>query len=202
VEERAVDSPAEGSGAVAAGLPVPDVLLGADAPCEECRGALGATYYLANGHGLCVACEARLQGSYARAVTLGLLAAIGCVALYYAVYAAIGMRFVFITVLAGVAVGAAVRKGAHASQLLRHRWAAVVLTYLAAAATYAHSLLDLPEVHGHGDAIVRSLYLPVLMVIQQKNIVTLILLAFGLHEAWKFSGPPRVRIEGPYRASQ
>jgi hypothetical protein len=202
VEEPAVDSPTELGSAASTPLPVPEILLGADAPCEECGGKLGATYYLANGHGVCVACEARLQGSYARALLLGAAAAVGCVALYYGIFAALQMRFAFVAVVAGVAIGAAVRKGAHASQLLRHRWTAVVLTYLATAATYAHSLLELAEVHGLPDALVRALYLPAVMLMQQKNIVTLILLAFGLHEAWKFSAPPRLRIEGPYRASQ
>lgn len=178
--------------------PVPDVVVAAGSPCEECRAPIGERYYLVNGHGVCAACEQRLQGSFRNALALGLLAAIGCIALYYAVFALLQMRFVFVAVVAGVAIGAAVRKAAHAGTLLRYRWLAVVLTYLATAATYAHSVLEMPDVGDPVQAFLRALYLPVLMVMHQKNLVTLVLLGFGLHEAWKFSAPPRARIEGPF----
>ena len=198
VEQTGTQSGADAGPARALTTPVPEILVSKGSPCEECGAGLGDSYFLVNGHGVCAACEERLQGSFARALLLGVPAAGASVAVYYAVLVALDMRFVFAAVLAGVAVGSAVRKGAEAGRHVGYRWLAVALTYLAATAMYAHSILELPSAPTGVNLVVHALYLPLLMLLQQKNIVTLILLGFGLHEAWKFSAPPRVRVEGPF----
>lgn len=166
-------------------------------PCADCAQPLAEQFFLLNGAPICPRCSGRLEGSPRHAVLFGLSATLASIAAYYAIFLLTGFRFVFIAVLAGVFIGAAVRKGAHASKRLRYRWFSVVLTYLAVVATYAHTVAEMPFVTSGADAILRSLYLPLLMIAGQKNVVTLILLGFGLHEAWKFSGPPYAHIEGP-----
>jgi hypothetical protein len=167
-------------------------------PCSACERPLADQFFVRNGDVICAACLDSEAGSFREALALGLGAAVLDIALYYAIVFLFHWRFLFIAVIAGVLIGTAVRRGARASTLLRYRWLAVVLTYVTVAATYAHALAEMSEVSGPVDAVLRSLYLPLVMLVWRKNLVTLILLGFGVHEAWKFSAPPYVLVEGPF----
>jgi hypothetical protein len=169
-------------------------------PCAECGTKIIDTYYSVNGEAVCPTCREALDGSFRHSMLLGLCAGLLCVALYHAVYYLFEWRFVLVAVLAGVLVGSGVRKGARAGTQLRYRWLAVVITYVASAATYSQAILELPGQQAPLEAMVKSLYLPVMMLIERKNLVTLVMLGFGLHEAWKFSAPPYVNQEGPFIA--
>jgi hypothetical protein len=141
-----------------------------------------------------------LDGSTARAVRLGAGAAILTAAVYYAVYALWHMNFVLIAVIAGVFIGLAVRRGAQGNRARRFRFIALGLTYLCVVSTYLPALLEMADVRNLTVAVIRAVYLPLLMLISMKNPVTLILLGFGLHEAWKLSAPPVVNVDGPFSA--
>jgi hypothetical protein len=168
------------------------------APCERCHSAIAESYYVANGRVICLACRERLHGSTSLALGLGVGAALLSAAVYYVVELVWDVNFVLVAVLAGALVGLAVRRGAKSSRAPRYRWLALVLTYLCVVSTYAPSLLDMPNVDGPLSAALRSLYLPLLMLVSMRNPVTLILLVFGLHEAWKLSAPPVVNVDGPF----
>jgi hypothetical protein len=180
--------------------PVPPALteVAAGTPCGRCATSIRGQYFVANGHVVCANCRESLDGSTARAVRLGLAAAVVTAAAYYAVYALAHMNFVLIAVIAGVFIGLAVRRGAQGNRAQHFRFIALGLTYLTVVSTYLPALLEMPGVSSLGAAIVRALYLPVLMLISMKNPVTLILLGFGLHEAWKLSAPHRVNVDGPF----
>ena len=171
------------------------------APCTSCATAITDRFFVRNGEVICPSCLGSLDGSFRDALALGLGAALLSIGLYYAIFFVAHARFVFIAVIAGVLIGGGVRRGARATPLLRYRWLAVVLTYVAVAATYAHALVEMSVVTDVVDAALRSLYLPLAMLVSHKNLVTLILLGFGLHEAWKFSAPPYVHVDGPFSAT-
>ncbi|HEX7480495.1 MAG TPA: hypothetical protein VF331_22030 [Polyangiales bacterium] len=173
----------------------------AGAPCEHCTVPIGDTYFTVNGHATCPKCEADLGGSLRVALALGLGAALLNVAAYHAIYWLLHMRFALVSVTAGVLIGEAVRRGAKASKSLGYRWLAVTLTYLTAVTTYALALMDSTGSDNPAATMLRSLVLPFVMLAARENIVTLILLGFGLHEAWKFSAPPYAHIEGPFKTS-
>lgn len=170
-------------------------------PCERCGAAIPESYFVANGHVICPACRKRLQGSMPLALGYGLIAAIGCSGSYYLVRAIWGSNFVLVAVLAGVAIGLGVRRGAQSSRATRYRVLSLGLTYACIVSTYAAALLEMPGVDDAFSAGVRALYLPVLMLIGMKNPVTLILLGFGLHEAWKLSAPALVNVDGPFSSA-
>ena len=182
--------------------PVPPALteIAAGTPCGRCGTSIRGQYFVANGHVVCAACRESLQGSISASVRLGLLATIATVAAYYAVYALWKLNFVLIAVLAGVFIGLAVRRGAQGNRSRRFRFIALGLTYLCVVSTYLPALLELPDVNGVLLAGLHALYLPFLMLVSMKNPVTLILLGFGLHEAWKLSAPHLVNVDGPFRA--
>lgn len=173
--------------------------IAAGTPCGRCGIELQSHYYVANGHVVCDPCRERLRGSGSAALGYGVTAAVLSAALYYLVYLIWHSNFVLVAVLAGVCIGLAVRRGAKGSRLQRFRFLALGLTYLCVVSTYAPALMEMPGVDGPLQAAGRSLYLPFLMLISMKNPVTLILLGFGLHEAWKLSAPHVVNVDGPFR---
>lgn len=182
--------------------PVPPALaeIAAGTPCGRCGCRIQNQYFVANGHVVCTECRESLEGSTWRAVGLGLGAGALTVGVYYAVYFLWQMNFVLIAVLAGVAIGLAVRRGAQGNRAQRFRFIALGLTYLCVVSTYVPALLAMPGVDNVAQAAWRTLYLPVLMLISMKNPVTLILLAFGMHEAWKLSAPHVIAVDGPFAA--
>ena len=172
--------------------------IAAGTPCQRCGTQIQVRYFVANGHVVCTHCRESLNGSTARAIGFGAAAAVLSAAVYYLVFSLWQMNFVLIAVIAGVAIALAVRRGAQGNRAPRFRWIALGLTYLCVVSTYYPALLAMPGVDGPLSAALRSLYLPFLMLISMKNPVTLILLGFGMHEAWKLSAPHLVNVDGPF----
>lgn len=114
------------------------------APCAECRGPIVDTYFEADKGVICAACQSRLtagaahanQGHLWRAVVLGVTAAMGSAAVYFALLATIGREMTVLLLILGFVVGKAVRVGSGGRGGRRFQWLAVALTYLAVAATY------------------------------------------------------------------
>lgn len=173
----------------------------AGTPCGRCGASIRGKYFVANGHVVCSKCRERLQGTIAGALRLGAGAAVLSAAVYYAIWALWQLNFVLIAVIAGIAIGLAVRRGAQGNRATRFRFLALGLTYLCVVSTYLPPLLELPDVHSPLMAALRASYLPFLMLVRLKNPVTLLLLGFGLHEAWKLSAPNVLNVDGPFYAS-
>jgi hypothetical protein len=115
------------------------------APCAECRGAIGDTYYEADQSVICAACHARLtapgarhmsDGRFARALAFGGFAAFAGAAGYIALLATTGRELTLALLPIGFVVGRAVRMASAGRGGRRFQWLAVTLTYLAIATTY------------------------------------------------------------------
>jgi hypothetical protein len=96
-------------------------------------------------------------------------------------------------------VGWAVRKGADGRGGLRFQILAVVLTYWAVGLAYAplilkDSTMALPVQFFYVFA------LPILVITGGgSGIITAIIIAVGLRQAWRMTAVPTLKIEGPYR---
>ena len=114
------------------------------APCAECRAAIVDTYFEWDGRVICAACQPRVaqslasprHGSMARALGLGLLAAVVAAAMYYAASALVGREIVVALLLVGFVIGKAVRVGSGGRGGKRYQWLAAGLTYATIASTY------------------------------------------------------------------
>lgn len=166
--------------------------------CRACAGDLDRGHVRINGRAVCVSCHRKMRGSPLLAVAAGLGAAILAVALYYAVLAAFSVRFLPVAVLAGVMVGAAVRRGRGYHVSMPYRLYAIGLTYLAVVSTYTHAVLELPTATSSWQAWLDTWTLPVRMAAEGKSLVTLVLLSLGMFEAFRFSAPPLAKVEGPF----
>jgi len=116
----------------------------AEATCAVCRQPVGATYYDVNGNVTCPRCRGQIlatwnRGSpgkrFAKAFALGSAAAVLGAGGYFAFVALSGMDWSLVTVLIGLFVGVAVRKGSNGRGGWRYQALAMFLTYCAIAAT-------------------------------------------------------------------
>lgn len=202
IDSTAVLSPdlrmVESKGEVQTRVDMPRALAAEAQRCRRCGGGLLPSYFRISGLPVCAPCRVALGGSWPRVCAYALVAGALGAAVYYAVLAVLGVRFVLSPVLAGVLVGIAVSRGAGVDRLLGQRLFAMLITYIAAAGTYTHSVFEMQGVAGLNDAVRQALVLPLAMAIQGKNWVSLILLGLGLHEAFRFAAPTRTSVQGPF----
>ena len=112
--------------------------------CGVCKQAVGATYYEVNGNVTCQRCRGHILaawsrgspvGRFAKALGLGLGAAVVGAGIYFAILAATGINFGLVAVLVGLFVGGAVRKGSGGRGGWRYQALAIFLTYTAVVVT-------------------------------------------------------------------
>ncbi len=119
-----------------------------DVRCAACGDQL-AMYFQVNAAIACRRCKDRVVaargGSHlpalVKATALGLVAAAGGSALYYGVAVLTGYEIGLISIVVGLLVGFAVRKGSRARGGWRYQALAMFLTYLAIASTYVPRVL-------------------------------------------------------------
>jgi len=171
-------------------------------PCARCAKPLESEYFELNGRATCPSCRAALDGNLPLAALAALPAGVVCTLLYYAIWEVWGMRFSLMAVITGVVVGNVVSRFSGMGARLLPRWVAVGVTYLSVVATYVHSVSEQAGDAPLWSVLRASLFLPFGMIYEGRNVVTLVLLAFGLHEAWQFSKPPNVHLAGPFRVAE
>lgn len=192
------------------GLPLPSDFERADMPvavqqtCAAGAHPLGASYYTINGRAICQACreqfdkQQRANGSFGLALLLGTGAAAVGAAIYYAIEAVTGYELGLVAIVVGVIVGKAVRRGAGARPGRIYRLMALMLTYMAMTATYVPLVLKEGGMHSLLGACILAFILPGLMLAKLENLLGTVILGIGLYEAYKYSAPPRLAIEGPF----
>ena len=188
--------------------------------CTMCQAPIQASYFEVGGAVACVGCgrEAGEQavtgspaGRFFRALAFGTLAgAVGC-GIYYAVRAVTGYEVGLISILVGFMVGGAVRAGSHRRGGWLYQGLAMLLTYLAIVCTYLpETLVAYREAMaketdaGTGLAVVMFVILLAVMMVAPflagiQNVIGILIIGFGLYEAWKMNRRQAVVVTGPYR---
>jgi hypothetical protein len=176
--------------------------------CKACSKPIDREYYHLNGKVTCKSCRNAIAAAVAtpegvlplaRAAGLGFVAAIAGAALYYGVIALANLEIGIIAIAIGYMVGWAVRKGAGGRGGRRFQVLAVVLTYWAVGLAYAplilrNSSMPLPM------AFFYVFALPVMVITAGgTGIITAIIIAVGLRQAWHMTAAPTLTIAGPYR---
>jgi hypothetical protein len=113
--------------------------------CSACQRSIPDTYFEANGRIFCEPCRDALMASLSggssaarllKGVGFGIAAAVVSAVVWYAIVKLTGYQLGIIAIAVGFAVGAAVRVGAEQRGGWAYQTIAVVLTYLAIAASY------------------------------------------------------------------
>jgi hypothetical protein len=172
--------------------------------CAFCRQPIQTDYYAVNDKVTCPRCHASLQqrlapgsvgGRSARALALGLAAAVVGGLAYFAIRVLTHLNIGLVAIGVGWLVGRAVRRGAGAAGGPAHQALAVGLTYLACAFGFAPYLAGKPF-----DAafLAKLLLMPVTAV---SSPIGYLILGYALYEAWRLNQRPALRVSGPLRVS-
>lgn len=178
---------------------------GKGATCAICQTAIDKTYFTANGAVVCERCKEQLaqrpQGFEAQSFVKGALFGSGVAALgsvvWYAIARFTGYEFGLLAIVIGVFVGKAVQKGAGFRSGVAYQLLAVGLTYVSIVAAYAPAAIA-----GSGEdvsilaVIIVCLAAPFLA--GSSNIIGILIIGFGIYEAWKYSKVAPIELAGPH----
>lgn len=125
--------------------------------CNVCKLEIGDTYYVINDQIICPRCKDTVEsaqqsgsgaGRFIRAGFYGALAATLGALIWYAVYKITdGWQFSLISIVIGILVGVAVRKGSNGRGGWLYQGLAMFLTYFAIAATNLPIIFDAVKAH-------------------------------------------------------
>ena len=177
--------------------------------CAACQAPLRGQYFQAMGKVLCESCAGQVRqynagtgagpGGSANAVALGVGAAIAGAAAYGALIFYTQSRWGIAAIGIGWLVGRGVRMGSGGRGSLGLQILAVVLTYSSVAGGTAGALLA----HVDGvtaahvtEAIVFGYSQPFLGGLN--NVLGIIMIAFGLWEAWRLNQRVQLEVTGPH----
>ncbi len=191
----------------------------AQSTCSACQRSIPETYFEAAGRIFCEPCRDAVMtslrgGSGAARLLKALLFGIGAAAVsavvWYAIVKLTGYELGIIAVAVGFAVGGAVRAGAEQRGGWAYQTIAVVLTYLAIAASYVPLVIESFRAQATTESgtvllvlsIPVALALPVLQATEGTGIIGLLIVGFALYEAWKINKRRTVTFSGPFRLSR
>jgi hypothetical protein len=184
--------------------------------CTLCRKSVGAQYYHVNGKPFCENCRHILISATAtprtiapliRAAVFGLGGALGGAGVYYAVARVSGAEIGLVAIVTGYMVGYCVHKGAGGRGGRRFQILAVLLTYWSVGLAYAAlasrllSVSDAVTVLTHGAVLLLAFMLPVLSIVRSMpfGLLSALIIAIGLRQAWSMTAAPKLAISGPYK---
>jgi hypothetical protein len=177
----------------------------AQVTCTACKAHISTEYHVLNGAVICARCRQRVEaqlaaGGGASRVPLALLygagAAVAGAILYVAVALITGYTIGLIAVAVGWMVGKAVRKASGGVGGPVYQAIAVGFAYLSMLTLYAYPMLSRGLVQGV-EGVVSILFLPFTQGVS--NILGLVIMGFGLFEAWRLNAPAHVALSGPYQ---
>ncbi len=186
--------------------------------CAACGQRLWDVYYDVNGRALCEKCKtdvelAREQGSgfarFLRALIYGVGAGAVGAGIWYGIRALThGWEFSLIAVIVGLMVGTAVKVGSSGRGGWLYQSLAVFLTYTAIVGTYIPVIVQGLHQPLGSRSLLERIVLGVLIVAFAfvapflggfQNILGLLIIGFGLWEAWKINRATPLTISGPFR---
>ncbi|MES2982789.1 MAG: hypothetical protein V4727_10790 [Verrucomicrobiota bacterium] len=178
--------------------------------CNSCKSPLVAEYFAVNQEHFCGKCADTLrnhlggQGSgavrFLKAILFGFGAALLGMAVYAGVMIMANSEWALISIALGWLVGAAVRRGSMGRGGWRYQLLAVFLTYTAICAAYAVAgWFQTPDQHSVEfliGLIIMAYAIPFLG--GAENIIGLLIIGFGVWQAWQMNRPLQLEITGPH----
>lgn len=179
------------------------------AQCSACQQPLAGEYFSANGQVLCAGCAESLRaqlggvgsraGRFLQAAIFGGGAALLGGAVYGAVMAYAKSPWGIISIAVGFLVGKAVRTGSGNRGGWRYQLLAAALTYAAVCGAYAFAIW-----HGIGQPTAETIVGLVLLSYRlpflggAENILGILIIAFGVFQAWQMNRGLALEITGPH----
>ena len=202
----------------------------AETSCAACQRKISDVYFEAAGRIFCTTCRdgvlaAQAGGSgaarLAKALVFGVGAAAVSAVVWYAIVKLTGYELGIIAIAVGFAVGAAVRMGSEQRGGAAYQAIAVLLTYLAIAASYVPLVTEsfraqvaaeaaqtadaetappaIDETALLVSAVLVAVQIPVLQATEGTGIIGLLIVGFALYEAWRINKRQTIAFSGPFR---
>lgn len=185
--------------------------------CAQCQQPVGEQYYEAGGRTLCDRCRRQIEadlasgsalGRFVRAALFGSVAGVGGAIVWYAIRKMSNSEWGLIAILVGWMVGTGVRVGARGRGGWPYQLLALLLTYVSIAGNYfpdAFQAFGQPA--ANGDVMpgpVRAIAAALLALAAPflggfENIIGLLIIGFGLYQAWQMNKHVELRFNGPFR---
>lgn len=185
--------------------------------CSQCQQVVADQYYEAGGRTLCERCRRQIEtdltsgtpvGRFVRAAVLGSAAGVAGSIVWYAIRKMSNSEWGLIAILVGWMVGTAVRLGARGRGGWLYQLLAVALTYISIAGNYFPDAFDaLGQPPADGEVMpgpVRAIAAALLALAAPflggfENIIGLLIIGFGLYQAWQMNKRVELRFNGPFR---
>jgi hypothetical protein len=177
-------------------------------PCASCKGPLGDSYWRWQQVIVCGRCRdgiaARLADSQsnerlAKAILTGGATALACGIAYATLELALHVRMAIATIGIGYVVARVVRNASSGIGGTRYQVVAAALTYVAATMGYIPEIWSGPsEAANPLKILARMLAAPLLNATESP--IGLLIVGFGMWEAWKLTQGVPPLLEGPFRA--
>jgi hypothetical protein len=190
------------------GVPAPSRIV-----CSSCSRDVVQSYYTVGDRILCSSCREQFTGvtgsalgRFFRATGAALGVALAGSVVWWGVRAMTGYEIGLIAIAIGYGVARAIVWGTHGQTNVMYRVLAMLITYTGIALNYVPDLATgMAQGHAVGPiqvivSIVLSFAAPFMM--GAENILGLLIIAFGLWEAWKLTRPrAAAAVEGPFSVS-
>ena len=166
--------------------------------CASCSRPIGTLYYTLGQKAFCPACKMATEraiaaaddpATFIKAVVYGLGAAIVGGIIYFLVMALLHLEIGLVAILIGYMVAKAIRKAALACGR-RYQILAVVLTYSAVGLAYVAAVGDLS-----------GFVLPVTQLASGTGILGVLIIGFGLRQAWRLTAGLDLSFVGPLKVA-
>lgn len=184
--------------------------------CAVCGSALEGSYWLAGHAPVCASCKQRIEavgteGSplsrFAKASLLGLAGGLAGALLWYLVIRFVHIEAALIAIAMGWLVGAGVRRGSSGRGGLFYQALGVGITYLCVGVAYMGLILN--ELGADRAADLELVRYPLALALGLaapfmqgfENILGILIIAFGLYQAWRMNRRAVIDWAGPIAVS-
>jgi hypothetical protein len=188
--------------------------------CAVCNNPIGGEYYSVNGQATCVSCSSQFGGQdavdsgpvgrFIKASLFGFIAAVIGTTVYFGVVWLTGYEIGLIAIAVGWLVGFAVYAGSDNRGGLVYQILAVVLTYVSICASFAPLAYQEMSAEADGEAALSGLFLWIILIVFSlalpflsgfENIIGILIIGFGLYQAWQGAAAKHHVVEGPFAMS-
>ncbi len=188
--------------------------------CAACKNPIGGQYYTVNGQAVCESCSSQFGGENAvdsgpvgrfiKASIFGFIAAAIGTAVYFGILWLTGYEIGLIAIAVGWFVGLAVYTGSDNRGGLVYQILAVVLTYVSICGSFAPLAYQQMSAEADGEAALGGLFLWIILFAFAlaspflggfENIIGILIIGFGLYQAWQGAASKENLIEGPFTMS-
>ncbi len=186
--------------------------------CLQCQQPVGEAYYEAAGKTVCERCKRQIEwhlaegagfAGFLKALAFGVVGGALGATLWYVVRAFSGYEVGLIAILVGWLVGRGVHLGTGGRGGLGFQVLAVLVTYASIALQYVpdvwSAINQSEKLEGGARVVAFVIAVPVAFaapfLMGFQNIIGLLIIGFGLWQAWKMNARPQVAFSGPYRVA-